>query len=139
MSTDIQDLERMIMNSASKITSLKAENEALRSQLEYERIRLAACGAAALANTEKSIQRRITSDNEYYSASYGDVCRAVDREMKYRSQLVKLREPLSDAVIRETYLSTGFKIQEGLTDLKPYVYESARAVHAALLARIEEE
>lgn len=33
MSTDIQDLQKMIINAASKITSLEAENEALRAQL----------------------------------------------------------------------------------------------------------
>jgi len=66
---------------------LKAENEALKTELEAERIRLAACSVAALENTEESIKNRLTPENEYYSASYDDVCRAVDREMKHRSRL----------------------------------------------------
>jgi regulator of replication initiation timing len=56
-----------------------------------------------------------------------------------KAKLAMLYERLSDDVIRKTYLETGFKIQEGLTDLKPYVYKSAHAIHQAILARIEEE
>ena len=57
-------------------------------ELEIERMRLAACGVAAMCNTKKAArQQRIKKSNPYYSASYGDVCRAVDREMKYRKAL----------------------------------------------------
>jgi len=37
--------------------------------------------------------------------------------------------------IREVFLANGFTIKDGLTDLKPYVYEAARA----LLAKAEEK
>jgi hypothetical protein len=56
-----------------------------------------------------------------------------------KTKLTMLYEPLNDDVIKKTYLATGFKIQEGLTDLKPYVYKSAHAIHQAILARIKGE
>lgn len=58
----------------------------IREELERERMRLAGCGVAAMMNTEESIKERITPDNPYWSASYSDVCNAVDREMKLRQQ-----------------------------------------------------
>jgi small-conductance mechanosensitive channel len=36
--------------------------------------------------------------------------------------------------IRTIYLDSGFTIKEGLTDLKPYVYASARAIESAACA-----
>jgi hypothetical protein len=65
----------------------------IEDELEYERIKLAACGVAALANTDETVKQRITTENKYWSASYGDVCSAVDREIKYRKAL--------DAIIHE--------------------------------------
>jgi hypothetical protein len=58
--------------------------------LETERLRLAACGVAAMANTPTTARERITPDSPYYSASYSDVCRMVDREMCYREALDKI-------------------------------------------------
>jgi len=67
----------------------------LTSQLETERMRLAACGVAARSNTEESIKaNRLPTGSPYYSASYSDTCDAVDREMKYRSQLGRAKELL---------------------------------------------
>jgi hypothetical protein len=64
------------------------KKQELENALEFERMRLAACGTAAMCNTKKSArQQRIKKSNPYYSASYGDVCRAVDREMRYRKAL----------------------------------------------------
>lgn len=57
------------------------------AELERERLRLAACGVAAMANTPSTIAQRIGRDNPYWSASYDGVCSAVDREMKYREIL----------------------------------------------------
>ena len=69
----------------NEICLLKSENAELKSELETERVRLAACGVAAMANTESTVAKRITPDNPYWSASYKDVCNAVDREMKLRA------------------------------------------------------
>lgn len=38
--------------------------------------------------------------------------------------------PMSDIDIRQMFLANGFTIKEGMTDLKPYVYEAARAIEA---------
>lgn len=57
------------------------------AEVETERMRVVACGVAALMNTEKTRSERILPDNPYYSASYADVCSAVDREMELRTQL----------------------------------------------------
>jgi len=75
----------------------------LEQQLEIERMRLVGCGVAALSNTDESVKARINSLSPFWSASYGDVCAAVDREMALRQQLAALqakREPLSDAEIQ---------------------------------------
>ncbi|HEX3058086.1 MAG TPA: hypothetical protein VHP62_01920 [Usitatibacter sp.] len=72
---------------------LLTEIERLKGELEREQIRLAACTAAALGNTESACAQRLAPDHPYYSASYGDVCRAVDREMAYREELeMRVRE-----------------------------------------------
>ena len=63
----------------------------LRAEAETERMRLAACGVAARANTEASRAERIDSTSPYYSASYADVCDAVDREIALRAEVERLR------------------------------------------------
>jgi hypothetical protein len=63
--------------------------------LEVERLRLAACGVAALSNTKESAAHtRIDESNPYYSASYSDVCSRVDSEMNLREENARLREAL---------------------------------------------
>lgn len=62
----------------------------IKKDIEYERMRLAACGVAAMANTDETVKQRLTPDHVYYSASYGDVCKAVDREIKYRKALIDI-------------------------------------------------
>ena len=57
------------------------------NKLEFERMRLTACGVAAMSNTRETVKQRIGKDHVYYSASYGDVCDAVDREIMYREAL----------------------------------------------------
>ncbi len=59
-------------------------------ELETERMRLTACGVAAMRNIDEGVVDRVGKDHPYYSASYGDVCRAVDREMRYRTALQKI-------------------------------------------------
>lgn len=67
-----------------EVQRLRAENELLVGQL-------VACGVAALANTRKSaLQQRDIAD-EYKSASWSDVCDAVDREMNLRDEVERLK------------------------------------------------
>lgn len=69
----------------------------LREDLERERMRLAVCGVVAMSNTPATAKRNRAIRLDYWSASASDVASAVDREMKYRSDLERLR-PLLDAV-----------------------------------------
>ena len=61
-------------------------------EVERLRMQLVACGVAANQNTRDSIKDRITRDNPYWSASYDDVCRAVDREILYRERLESITD-----------------------------------------------
>lgn len=61
-------------------------------------------------------------------------------EPAYRAMLAAAPQPpavqrdtLTREQIRDVFLANGFTIKEGLTDLKPYVYDAAYA----LLARIK--
>ncbi len=69
------------------LEALQADTADLKDELERERIRLAACGVAALENTKACVNKRINKDNPYYSASYSDVCRAVDAEIRLREEV----------------------------------------------------
>lgn len=62
----------------------------LREEVEQLRVQLAGCGVAAMQNTEATIKDRLADGDYGYSASYSDVCKAVDREMLYRGALEKL-------------------------------------------------
>lgn len=81
-----------------KLDAANARIAGLEGDLEYERIRLAACGVAATANTVDTVKQRINKDAHYYSASYGDVCSAVDREMAYREKVKELEGKLDEAI-----------------------------------------
>jgi hypothetical protein len=72
---------------ASLAMTLETRNAALERENEVLRMQLAGCGVAAMQNTENTVKDRIGKDNPYWSASYGDVCAAVDREMKLRSSM----------------------------------------------------
>lgn len=56
----------------------------VQAELETERMRLAACSVVALANTRESAKTAREIPSEYKSASWHDVCAAVDREMDLR-------------------------------------------------------
>ncbi len=77
--------------------AVKAETDlaAARADLEAEGLRLAACTHAALSNTPESAKTRIDPGHAYWSASYGDVCAAVDREMALRADLAAARAELA--------------------------------------------
>ena len=78
-----------------------------RAEVEQLRMQLAACGVAAMCNTPETVAQRITRDSPYWSASYGDVCAAVDREMLLRSQLAEAREKLADGIIDRMHTAVG--------------------------------
>lgn len=59
--------------------------------LEIERMRLAACGVVASANTPQSAKIAREMKDEYKSASLDDVIKAVDKQMEYRMALCRIR------------------------------------------------
>ena len=81
-----RDADLVLLAASKEITSLRAE-------LERERMRLAACGVVAMANTPESAARARDIHPDYRSASCDDVARAVDSEMSLRAELAELRKP----------------------------------------------
>lgn len=84
-----------------ELTQANTEIADLRAQLETERLRLAACGVVAMANTPESAARAREMKDEYRSASLDDVIRAVDAEMSLRAQLAE-RDAALEALIDPT-------------------------------------
>lgn len=64
----------------------------LESELERERIRLAACGVVALSNTRESAANSRQMHDDYRSASCDDVANAVDKQMEYRERLAEMTQ-----------------------------------------------
>lgn len=79
--------DELVDAAAHELVSARAEIERLTAELERERMRLAACGVVALANTRVSaVEARIKMHEDYRSASCDDVAGAVDREMGWRER-----------------------------------------------------
>ena len=91
---------RIMCEHYNTISRLLAEErktvERLTGDLETERLRLAGCGVAAIQNTVASREDRILPESPYWSASYGDVCKAVDREIALREENARLASNISD-------------------------------------------
>jgi hypothetical protein len=75
---------------ADALSELVAERNQLRDELERERLRLAACGVVAMSNTRETAERNRECHKSYKSASFNDVCAAVDREMALRERVEEL-------------------------------------------------
>ena len=73
------------------------ELERLKADLEQTRVQLACCGVAAMQNTEESKANRVERGAYGWSASYGDVCRMVDREIELRAENARLKDDYQNA------------------------------------------
>jgi hypothetical protein len=83
--------KQQVLDYASKATApLLARIAELEKELETERMRLAACGVVAMANTRESAEKARQMHPDYMSASCQDVMRAVDAEMGYRERIAEL-------------------------------------------------
>jgi|JI10StandDraft_1071094.scaffolds.fasta_scaffold71748_2 hypothetical protein len=71
---------------------LAAERDSLRAEVEQLRVQLAGCGVAAMGNTRAAIAKAIKPGEYGWSASYGDVLRAVGREIALREDNERLRK-----------------------------------------------
>jgi hypothetical protein len=90
------------------------------TELELERVRLAACGVVAQSNTPESAKRYRAMKEEYRSASCDDVAKAVDREMRYRSALHSIAggsRGANDPVSAEDFART--VLNDSRLDAKP--------------------
>ena len=91
---------------AYKLLAVKhaQERDEAREELETERIRLAACGVVAMADTKKTRTKAREMLPEYRSASLSDVERRVDECIKLREQRdefhVKIEELANDLEFR---------------------------------------
>lgn len=95
----LESTNPQLTDAEKTIAKLRAEVERLNQSLENERMRLAACGVAAMQNTNESRSERIDKTNPYWSASYRDVCRAVDSEIEYRETVARQAKQLELAKI----------------------------------------
>lgn len=90
----------------------EAEIRRLNAELERERMRLAACGVVALADTPESAAQAREMCDEYRSASCDDVARRVDECMTLRAERDALFSKLSQ---------TTFAVRDVLTERRRQV------------------
>ena len=84
--------EQKINELQNKVFQLGCRVSELENELERERLRLAACGVVAMADTPESAARARHINEEFWSASLEDVIRQIDALMSTRNQLKALRE-----------------------------------------------
>ena len=118
----------------------------LEADLERERLRLAACGVVALADTPESAAKTRDMSPEYHSSSLNDVIRQIDALMELRAYLSQPEpEGLTDEEILDlsqehgvSYTRLGGEVihpYQEVVDIKDDVLSFARAVIAADRAR----
>ena len=104
---------------------------ALRAELERERMRLAACGVVALADTPDSAATARDMHPDYRSASCDDVARRVDECIALRSEVAALRAALLDVARRVEAL----KRPCGMDPETPQAIRNGEYMSIALIAR----
>ena len=92
------DLEQRFEDTKSAIETLTRELVEARAGHERERMRLAACGVVALADTPQAAAKQRDMHPDYRSASCDDVARRVDECMTLRAELTDTKARLAEAV-----------------------------------------
>jgi multidrug resistance efflux pump len=77
---------------------LERELSQEKAELERERMRLAACGVVALADTSESAAKAREMHADYRSASCDDVARRVDECISLRAELAQARAEREQAI-----------------------------------------
>lgn len=98
---------------------------------ELHVMQLAAISTAAFQNTPSSINNRILPENPYYTTVYADVCRAIDREIMWRSKCL-----VANALVTKFAVTTSSMPHVG--DEKTSSYEKLSRVLIAQLQKILE-
>lgn len=117
----VDDLVRQVNHWTDEWSDVRDENQSLRNklaaiedELETERIRLAACGVVAMADTPESAAKQRQMLPKYWSASCGDVVRRVDECMALRAQVAAL-----EAQVEQTAKPVAWMVYWGVGDMKP--------------------
>lgn len=84
--------DRALTAMYQRVDVITQERDEARADLETERLRLAACGVVAMANTPESAARVRDILPVHFSASLHSVMGAVDREMELRAEVERLRK-----------------------------------------------
>jgi len=125
-----RDADLVLSEAARLLRTSDAEITRLRDELETERLRLAACGVVALANTRESAKQAREVHEHYLSGSLRDVESAVDREMQLREQRDSLMASLKFVINhwRE------FGPKHGMDECIDVIDRELQALHAKIEA-----
>ena len=116
---------------ADRIAALEAELSSVKRELETERIRLAACGVVAMADTPESAARARDMLPEYESASCGDVARRVDECIQLRADLARVTKE-RDALLAAARTAYGHLWHVNNEPMAPIpIYTPEKAAYAA--------
>lgn len=102
-------------------------NDGLKKEIEQLHVQLAACGVAAMQNTEDSKAERLERYSYGWSASYDDVCCAVNREITLREKLEKL------TVVTPEMIRAGHEAETAWFGAET-AYSSHEVIYKAMLA-----
>jgi hypothetical protein len=115
----------------SRIAELEAQNTQLTASLEKAS---AACivlkhqqreGWAKLASGQEPDMLAICAALGFDPTNHHNAAKC-----PYCRPATPAQQPLSKTQIKAIFLANGFTIKDGLDDLKPYVYDAARAIEA---------
>lgn len=101
-----------------------ANCENLKAKLETERMRLAACGAVALADTPNSAKRTRDMHPDYRSAACDDVARRVDECIRLRAQVKQQAEVYAESV--DAYAARAKHAEAALREIRDMDYRGNR-------------
>jgi hypothetical protein len=98
-----------------RVSEIRKEHDALKAELEIERIRLDACGVVAIADTPESAATVRDMREEYWSASCDDVARRVDECIALRTERDSLRLVCGEAYQMAGALGASAKALDNLS------------------------
>ena len=129
-----QALKAKVAGHAAEVERLTAERDALKEELEHERVRLAACGVAAMGYEDKN---PLEPGDYGYSASYGDVLRFRGQILAERDAAVARAQGLDHVV---DYIRERLGLPEDIfEDDAPRAVDALCKERDAAVARLEAE